>query len=109
MFRRRGSFTLIAMPVAYSAQPANHVSPVTTALIVDGVGGLGIAALLVLALVRRGVHRRREKLAHRAALRQGEPLHVGPSVLAGVVADEGEGDAVVVAIEQHGREFLFKN
>jgi hypothetical protein len=73
------------------------------------VGVVGLGALLVLALVRRSVHRRREQLAHRAALRQGEPLHVGPSVLAGVVADEHEGDAVVIAIEQQGREFKTKS
>jgi hypothetical protein len=94
---------------AYSAQPADHVSPAATLWVVDGIGVGVLGALLVLALVRRGVHRRREKLAHKAALRQGESLHLGPSVLAGVVVDDGEGDAVVVEIDQLGREYKTKS
>lgn len=94
---------------AYSAQPAQHLTPAGTIWVVDGVGFGVLGTLLVLAVVRSGVHRRREKLAHQASLKQGESLHLGPSVLAGVVADEGEGDAVVVEIDQHGREYKTKS
>jgi hypothetical protein len=94
---------------AYSAQPAEHLTPVGTLWVVDGVGFGVLGALLVIAIVRSSVHRRREKLAHKAALKQNEPLHPGPSVLAGVVADEGEGDAVVVEIDQLGREYKTKS
>jgi hypothetical protein len=90
---------------AYSAQSANHLSPGATAFVVDGLGILGLGALLVFSLIRYGLHRRRQKLAHRAMLRQGDPLHVGPSVLAGTVADDGEGDAIVIAIHQVGQEY----
>ncbi len=94
-------------PETLVAQPADHLSPAGTILIVDGLGA-GLAALLVIALARRAVHRHREKLAHRAALRQNEPLHPGPTVLAGRVVDEHEGDAIVLSIEQQGREWQNK-
>jgi hypothetical protein len=97
------------MPDAFVAHPAEHVSPTTTAVVVDGVGVLGLGVLVAIAVIRRAVHRGRERLALKAALRQGEPLHPGSSVLAGTVVDEGDGNAIVITLEQAGREWRTKH
>jgi hypothetical protein len=87
----------------YYLSHARATSP-ETARLADGVGLIALGALLVAALILRSIHRRRAALAKRAAAIGDERLRPGPTVLAGRIADDGEGAAFTVEVEQVGRE-----
>ena len=95
-------------PTTYYSAHA-RATPAQSAFVVDGIGIVGLGALLAFALLRRAVHLRRFRAAA-AALGSGHPraLAPGPVVVTGRVLDEGDGPPVVLEIEQSGREQFTK-
>jgi hypothetical protein len=88
--------------------PKWRATPQSTSAVIVAFGVILLGGLFAYFLAARAVHRRRARAAADSARDPKRALTLGDTVISGKVALDTEGDAVVVAIEQQGREWQHK-
>jgi hypothetical protein len=88
--------------------PSASATPEASLWILVLFGGILLLGLLGLFAARYLRHRRRAAHYREAAKQANAPLKPGPTVVAGTVADEGEGPAVTIDIDQTGSQRRYK-
>jgi hypothetical protein len=88
--------------------PSWRSTPQSTSAVMVAFGVILLGGLFAYFLAARALHKRRARAAANSVRDPNRPLAPGDTVLSGKVSLDTEGDAVVVAIDQVGKEWTHK-